>query len=362
MNVHNNLGNGIYGSGTNGFSISNSLVSSNGDNAGADEAGIRFDNGNGTIGISNTNIGGSVEDNIRIVNTSGSATLNISGSTIHDNNTLTGNDGLNLVANNTANITTSITSSNFTDNFANGVQVITNQSGVADVTINGGSYTGNNIGVNLADNSSGSYSFDVLNLTIGGAATDAGPVNIFAGSLSTGTMSGTISGNTITNSNSPTGPGIGVTGSGSSTLTTAITGNNISQIGHRGIDIEAGQGSDTINATVTGNTISNTSALALNGIFVESAVLSTDTSSMCAQIGGSTAALKNNVSVSAAGVADIRVRQRFAGAFRLPGYAGSSTDDAAVAAFVGVNNTVTDTVAADHLTAGWGGGAACPTP
>jgi hypothetical protein len=110
-----------------------------------------------------------------------------------------------------------------------------------------------------------------------------------------------------------------------------------------------------MNLKFSGNTVSNPNAGALNGIFVQSGAVSSDTTSVCADIVG------NSIS-GAYGSTQIRVRNRFAGTtFRLPGYAGAGNDITAVAAFLSGQNggaTASATINANIF----GGGAACPTP
>ena len=141
-----------------------------------------------------------------------------------------GNDGLLIEADGSASITADVLGSTFLRNRANGLQVITNGSGVADVEVDDSgtvqsSFDDNNIGVNIAHNSSGSLAFDVRDLTIDGLNVAAGtggsasPINLNLGACATTTsatttMTGTVSGNTLTNSNSTTGPGIRVNSNG----------------------------------------------------------------------------------------------------------------------------------------------------
>jgi hypothetical protein len=86
--------------------------------------------------------------------------------------------------------------------------------------------------------------------------------------------------------------------------------------------------------------------------------VSTDTTTICADIRGNTA------TTTAAGVFGIRVRNRFAGtSFILEDYAGAPTDDAAVQTFLATTNNAA-TTSADHSAAGSGFTtiAECPTP
>ena len=360
MTIQNNLGSGIRGTTVTGFSLTGSTVSGNGDDAAADEAGIRFDGLLGTASISSTTVSGSVKDNIRIVNSSGTLTsLAITGSTISSNNATTGNDGLTLEANTSANMTVSVTNTNFHDNRARGIKATTNGAGNLDLTVNGGAYTTNTIHVDLADNSTGALTFDVLNTTMSTSHTaDGSPINVFQGTGSTsGNMVGTISGNTITNNDSLSGPGISALATGTGQMVVKISGNDVSHVANLGISAIASQGSSHLDATVINNTVTLTGADAAHGITVESgSSLSTDTNAVCAVITG------NNSSTTGASQFGIRVRNRQTRTtFSLPGYGGSATNDAAVASFLAAANTAS-TSASHGTSAGFAGGAACLIP
>jgi hypothetical protein len=75
--------------------------------------------------------------------------------------------------------------------------------------------------------------------------------------------------------------------------------------------------------------------------------------------------LKNSFTHSLGGTiaaGDIRVRQRNDGIVRLPGYAGSATDAAAVIAYLAGRNTIVSASTATFDSAGFAGGAACQQP
>jgi len=376
INVLNNLGSGINGSNVTNFTLASSTIDNNGDDGGADEAGIRFNNLLGTASITNSTIANSIEDNVRVLNSSGTLSqLTISGTTIRDTETVSpGNNGLLIQANGTASITADITTSSFLRNRANGIQVVTNDSGTIDVEIgvaatagSGGTFTDNNIGVNIAHNSSGNLSFDVhrASLSNPNLSNGASPINLNRGATGSGTFSGTVSHNTITNNNSTTGPGIRIVGNGASgTMTVKVDSNNVSQIGNFGIEVlnrDANTPGMTINATIVNNTVNLASALATEAIRVNAGATSgppADSGTICADIRGNTA------STAGAGLSAIRVRQRFSTTFILEGYAGVKTDDAAVAAFLTTNNNGS-TATADHSASGSAGfltTANCPEP
>lgn len=362
MTIQGNQGNGIGGANVSGFALNGSTVLNNADNAAADEAGIRFDNLLGTSSIAGSEIAGSVEDNVRVVNTGGTLVLSVTGTIIRDNAAgITGQDGLRLLADGNAQMTVSVSGSHILRNRVVGISSATQAAGVLDVTVTGGSLQGNNVGVSFAHGSSGALTFDVLNIpVITGQA--ASPINInrLATASAASTFAGTVSGNVIgtvgvTNSGASVGPGVRVVSNGvGGAVTVAITGNTIREVNNRGIDVLARDGSSTINATITGNDIVLTSPGALEGIRVDAGALSTDAVKVCAAISGNTATTPS--------LSGIRVRQRFLGTtFQLAGYAGAPTDNAAVAAFLASTNTASATQA-DNGGPGFTGVASCPTP
>jgi hypothetical protein len=112
-----------------------------------------------------------------------------------------------------------------------------------------------------------------------------------------------------------------------------------------------------MDATITGNTVdlSTGGAGTLQGIEVDSGTLTSDTTSVCADV-------RSN-SVTDPATSDIRVRNRQAGThFRLPGYAGSATSTSAVVSFLTAQNTISDAAATVGSSPGFAGGGACAAP
>jgi VCBS repeat-containing protein len=368
MKIRNNLGNGVRGNNVTNVALRDSVVDNNGDDPATDEAGLHFTNLLGTSDITRTLVANSPEDNARIVNSSGTLSqLNVTDSTFRDTDTVSpGNDGLLLQADG-GSITADVLGSDFLRNRANGLQVITNGTGSMNVEVDDSGtqqsdFDDNNIGVSIAHNSSGTFSYAVRDLTIDGlnvapgTGGSASPININLASAATTPMVGTVSGNTITNSNSSTGPGIRMTGNGSATLTSLVDANTISQVANRGIEVIARDGSNRINATISNNSVTLNNALSADAIRVDAGAVSTDTTTICADIRGNTA------TTTAVGLFGIRVRQRFAGTtFILEDYAGAPTDDAAVQTFLSTTNNGA-TTSADHAGAGFTSIADCPMP
>jgi large repetitive protein len=183
----------------------------------------------------------------------------------------------------------------------------------------------------------------------------------------TGTVSGTISGNTV---GSPTvvgsgnGIGINLMAEGSFTDTLAITNNNIYQyVNDSGINFETEQGSAAMNLTITGNTIADPGTFGSWGLLGESGAETGDNGLVCADISGNS--LMGSAQAGQGG-ADIELDQEFGTTFQLPGYTGGDESASAVASFVAGNNTGNGTPSVIATVSGSGGGftggGACATP
>ncbi len=368
MKIRNSLGNGVRGSSVTNFALRDSVVDNNGDDAATDEAGLHFTNLAGTSDFTRLLVANSPEDNARVVNASGTLSqLSVTDSTFRDTDTVSpGNNGLLLQADG-GSITADVLGNTFLRNRANGLQVITNGTGSMDVEVDDSgaaqsTFDDNNIGVSVAHNSSGTFSYGVRDLTIDGlnvapgTGGSASPINVNLASAATTPMVGRVTGNTVTNSNSTTGPGMRFTGNGSATMTTLIDANTISQVANRGIEVIARDGTNRINATISNNSVTLNNALSADAIRVDAGSVATDTTTICADIRGNTA------STTAAGLSGIRVRQRHPGTtFILEDYFGAPTDDAAVQAFLSATNNGA-TTSADHGGAGFTFIADCPNP
>jgi hypothetical protein len=362
----------IRGVTVDGFSLANSTINAtgagkNGTSDIENEGSISFSDLTGTASITSSTIEDGFEDVVRIVNTSGTLSLTVTGSTIRDTSTAApGNDGLLLQADGTATINATITTSTFTGARANGVQVVTNNAGIADVDIgtaavanSGGTFQTNNIGVNLAHNSSGTFNFNVLNASFSQPTltTASSPINVNLGSAvvaDRGPMSGNIVGNTISNNNSTTGPGIRVIGNGTDTdgsnvLTVKIDGNTVSAVANFGIQIVTRDGNSTVNATVTNNVVTTATASAQQALRADAGAASGDSGTLNLDAHGNTL-----ITDPLSGLTAIRVRQRFNTTYRIEDYLGPQTADATVAAYLtSINNAAT--AVADHAATGSNG-------
>jgi hypothetical protein len=383
---------GIRGLTVNGFTLTSSRVVNNG-NA-VLERGIEMTNLVGTSSITNSLVSGNAEDNLYVKNGSGTLNLTTSGSTYANNSSTVGNDGIHFLGadvsgSNNSNMSITVTNCTFNNNRGDHFQATTDAVSSATQTIifqnnsltgdRGVTFGGNDLGAGITLNPSGTATVN-FNISNNGQSSGT-PTNqpwtgavvsaITINSSSNSTMSGTINSNIIgsaalADSGSSQGDGINITANNSSDITVAITNNTIRQYANlAGLNLSVVDGTtDTLNATITGNTIATPGSLASNGIFAQAGATATDTSFMCIDIGGA-GALANSIAGSGAnGGTDFRVRQRFGTTVRLPGYAGASTDTAAVVTFIQGRNAGAETGSATVQAPGGGfvGGAACTAP
>ncbi len=357
----------IRGFSVQGFTLDNSVINGvNGNNDGADEAVIRFDNLTVSGLIEDSTIQGGVETNIRVINNTG--TLNalvIQNSTIRSNSTTTGGDGIFARAQTGATMTVKVLNCIMNAHRDDHIQTDAENSGVLTTVITGNTLTSNGtvgappqastLGGQITVSGGAAFSststFNISNNIITGAV----PAPITVGVSSTtstasGLLSGTISGNQLgqagsANSGSSTSDGLSVIVNGASTINATITNNQIRQFNNIGMQFIKRDGSGSMNLTVTGNTVAEpVSPNALQGILVTSGATSgppADSGTVCADIGGA-GALVNTVTGPNFGGDLIRVRQRFSTFVRLPGYGGGATDTTAVANYLIGRNTITN--------------------
>ncbi len=383
MVIKNNAADGINGSQVDGLTLAGSTVSGNGtqaDVSGEDDDGLDFspngtgspDGLTGTVSITNSVITGSADNNAIISDTSGSLNLTVTGSTFSDDNATTGNDGLHIDADGTTDATVSVTGSTFTNNFGDHFQFSTDSasSGTNSVTFSDNTLTstdsgilGGGVVISPYGNSSTSITIDGNNIqdsVFTGIAIDEDGTS--------GTLSGTVHGNTIGTASSANsgsqGNDIGIFAEGSVTETLAITGNTLYQYENEaGINFLDREGSPTMNLTITGNTIADPGAFGSWGLLGEAGAETGDAGTVCADISG------NSMTGSAQpgqGGADFELDQEFGSTIKLPGYAGGAENTSAVVSFVQGNNVSGGTPSGIATVSGSGGGftgaTSCPAP
>lgn len=363
---------GINGNNVTNFTLTNSSVLNFGNET--REQGIQFRNLLGNSAIVNSTLTGNESSQLRVVNTSGTLTaFNVTGSTFSSSSTPNGTDGIQFEGSGTATMNINVQSSTMSNNAADGFFSSGTDNANVNITVTGCTIQNNGnagVNVNIVSNANGKFTI-TNNPTMTGMAGNV--ININVGGPSSGTLQGIISGNNIgtpgvANSGSPGGgSGIRVVSNGSGNLIAAIRNNNIYGITFgAGIDVLARDGNSAINVTITGNLLDLLSpTTGSHGIVVASGAVSTDATSICADIGGAGVLANNVKNTVGSGLSVIRVRNRFNGTlFRLPGYGGPGTDTNAVIAYLTARNVtnsgnVTATISGTNS---FSGGAVCTQP
>jgi len=401
MYLHDFANFAIRGTNVTGFTLANSDVTgANGTSQALDEASVNFGGLLGSAAITASAIDGGFEDNLTVVNTSGTLNrLTISGSTFGFNNTANGNNNLRITSENAGTTLNWTLQSSFVKGARADMLVGNNNSGSSMDSVIGGSTaslgnTFDNLGANahpgaaagsnrVVSTGVGPRTLDVRNNTIRGSKGEAIFVRSTVVGATKGSVNARVRNNVVgvaatANSGSAESSGIFLDGDGGSSMTAAVTDNTVYQYNNHGIRMDFGDeiiDGSVFNATVTGNTVSNPGSIFtdFNAIHLNNGtVAETDNFTTCVDIGGATAALKNSVAGGGKGVNapnnnDIRLRQRQSTTVRLPGYAGANNDNAAVVTYLTGRNTLTTAAASNTVPTGGGfvntpGGAACAQP
>jgi hypothetical protein len=296
MNITNNLGDGIGGTGINGLVLNHLVISGNGDNPATDESGINLteltgsaSNGAHPTSISNSNINNNEEFEIQVSNTTGTLTnLQLNNNTIAANGlAINGNASsphgnlVNFLGLGTSVMGLTVTGGSFTGNTVSdathiitGTGVFANSGGTSmTANVTGATFTNNNAGVDAStDPVATSLNFDIENNNFQGTRSTA--INHFDNGNApfTRTVNGTIKGNTIgtdatANSGSAVGTGILIQNEGAVNGKFLIDNNTVSQIGGagNGITVNVGLGGQATGGGETDVTITNNTIQHVNG-------------------------------------------------------------------------------------------------
>ncbi|HEU0130064.1 MAG TPA: Ig-like domain-containing protein [Mycobacteriales bacterium] len=372
MKVTGGSAHGIYGNNLTTFALDNSTISANGTNIALDHSGIYMTNLLGTSTMSNLDISGSREHNVFVRNSSGTSTLTLSNSNIHDNNSTEGSNGVAVISQlgGSATMTFTSTSNTFTNNRSSALLIFGESSQKMTATVTGGTWSGNGVGMDIASNGPGGLAFNISGGTITSGASSGSPIVLTKGSSSSGSganaFAGTVTGMNITHNNSGISSGIWMHGEGGGEARIAVTNNTVTNSGLYGIEASFGNtlgGSQNVQLTITGNNATTVNApsacpsgCAVAAILAEAGTVTGDTTAMCAHISGNTASNPDG--------ADIRVRTIQNTSFRLPSYSGGNADTAAVASFLQAQNAGSTATAFKSSTTGFTGGSpsTCTAP
>jgi len=373
MTITNNTGSGIRGDLVNGgLALSNLSVTNNSTKTSncatpSDTVNCQADIflynllGTGNT-ISNSTVSGGFEDNLHI-ESDGSNVLGglaISGSTIADNSSTTGNDGLQIISRVNAKMTVTANSNTFHGNRATSIMANAGDASSINATLtnnaiyNAGGANQGNIGIDVNGAVTSSLTFNVSGNTIGKNGATLAPlmnhgINVFFNSaVSGGSVTGNVSNNVIHNA------GYGFAGfgirlfpaNGNSVWKVRVDGNTVDNVGQDyGIFVGAGEqsgtGADVVQAGVMNN---NVSVLGVNGadpgaldaIRVQARV----NGSMCARISGNTA-----TPGSATGFFGIYTRQANAATYNLEGGTGGVAGSNPATSSIGTVGTINNVAA-----------------
>jgi methionine-rich copper-binding protein CopC len=326
---------GINGNNVTNLTLSNSSVLNFG-NA-VKENGLRFLNLLGTVSISGTTISGNEETQAWIQNTTGTVTVTVSASSFSTSSAPNGGHGIGFYGSGSATMNLDVQSgTQFTNIRSIGVQAHGLGNAQMTVKVNGSTFTNTgSAGIDIATKDSADTKFNVTSNTMTGQGATA--INVDLGGAPTGTQNATLQGNVSGNNLSPVSgaPGIsldanaGQVGQGGS-VTATVTNNQIS-IGAgsaNSINALTGDGAPTLNATITNNTVTTSGGATGGDFFLESAKITTDTSTACMEISGNN--IPNNTG------SEILISQRFGSTFRVRNFTGSTT----INAFLASQNTL----------------------
>ncbi|HBB88705.1 MAG TPA: hypothetical protein DC047_13930 [Blastocatellia bacterium] len=373
---------GVNGNNVTTFSMINGSKVRNCGNE-ANENGMQFANLLGTSAITGATFATNYNEGLDVVNTSSTAgSLTVTSGTFTGNGIGThGSALMKYSGDGAANMTVNVQSSSF--NFNNSYGYYTDTATTAHVTstINNSTFgTVNAVPVAIGYGISGSSKIDftVTNNTIVGG--DALQGSIFmVGFSETGitTASSYLNGTYDNNTIGTTGVigsgckngcgGVGVFPAGAGGMNLSITNNQIRQVSSQAISLSSNAGtSGALTMKIKGNIIAEPQtgfSSFLRALVLtpgNSAVSPVTNPTSCFDIGGAGTS-KNTISGSWLAGSYVRVQNaNNAGTTRFPGYAGSTTSDTALNAFVEANNTIpAGNVAVTHGTA-ITGGAACP--
>ncbi|HYI11946.1 MAG TPA: tandem-95 repeat protein, partial [Thermoanaerobaculia bacterium] len=359
--VSGGVQNGINGRNVTALTLDNVDVTGAGNEA--NENGVNIHNLFGTVTWTQLDATNNAGSQLEIQNASGTNNVTLNGGTFSNSawpGSLTSSHGILFAGYNSANMTISVQNCTIARNFGPAFNAISGLGATVNSTLNGGSLIDNGQHFVVALAESGSMTYALTNVgtawvdgSVGGHS-GVTPVSIFLGANSTGSITGTISGNTFglagtANSAACNGGCNAISvnnGNSDGSMTATITGNTIQRSGGGGISVTAGSGGGTdssiMKVKITSNILQmpdNTSGLS-QAIATSKGASAGDTTQTCTNI------LSNTINFTGGAgtwttAATIRLRNvGTTGAMTLPGYTGAATDYAAVATYLNGRNTI----------------------
>jgi CARDB/Bacterial Ig domain/Cadherin domain len=390
MWLHDNSNYAIRGTNVAGLTLANSVINGTNGTNGTDpfnDSSVYVSNLTGSATVSSSDIRGGFENNVSVVNSSGSLDrITFSSDTFGDNNATNGNDAVQLESLAAASaLKATIQNSTFTGAEGDLVDYSHNGSGLGDLVVSGNAFSNNHPGIatgggGLTLSNAGTSGTTTMSITNNSFRDAVGPGVLIVKTTGSSTQTGTFSGNTIgvagvANSGSAEGSTLKLQTAGQGTSTWTVSNNQIRGYNNFGIEVLAGGGataqSGAINTTITGNTITQpgntpgTITIPKQGVHFNIGTVPGDTYQACAAITGNNISTSGADSVPSTIDVDVRLRQRQSTTIRLPGYSGSATDTTAVQTYVASNSDVGTTVLAQTNAppgGGYTGGAPATCP
>ena len=391
MIINNSANHGIFGQTVSGFTLDNSrLAGTHGTNVGFDEAAVSISELTGVALFTNDSVSGGVEDNVRILNTTGTLdSLVFNNVRVGHMHATQGNDAMLIRVQDAAVVKARIRNSTFHGARGDMLQFNVVNSGNGEIVMTGNTFhnTHANIvsgvgGITLSGGGSGSTPRMRYTITGNSFRGSRGTMLVISKGVGTADYAGTVESNTFgqsgigagsNNTSSSEGSAVNFVLYGGGTHTTRVHNNQMYGYNNYGVLMEVGDfsggggGHGTLNATITNNTIAEPGSFAFpqQGIHLNVGLIENDAHTACVNITG-------NSMNDAGDSQDVRLRQRMKTTIKLPGYPGTTTDNTAVNNFVKANNgnAATLVVAATNSVAlgapdGPGNGfvaGACPVP
>jgi Bacterial Ig domain/RTX calcium-binding nonapeptide repeat (4 copies) len=344
-------GSGVVSSGVAGLTIANSTIEGSGD--AVPEAGVVATN-TGALTLTNSTVQDSYEDNIRVSQTAGSASVGITGTIVHSPNLPPfGNNGLTLIGTGTGNVIVNVSGSRIGANQGGGILTSFTDSSAHTLNVTTTTFVGNNMGVQIATAGSADATFDLNGNNVWTSGTNA--LQVLGGATSTtwSLIRGKIRNNTIGTAQPDSGArdliGIAVEVNDDADAILSITNNIVRHTDQDGIFVQARDPdiSDgdpavaTLDLTLRENQVQliDDNSVAPIGTVYGTRVESRHTTTVCLDIAANT-----STSVGAAG-RHFRTRQRDTSTFKLERLTGNAADPANIIAFLVAQNAPSGTTA-----------------
>ncbi|GAB4030035.1 beta strand repeat-containing protein [Spirosoma gilvum] len=288
VDITGTVQNGINVREVSGFKLQNSTLTQTGAGGQTEEGGLYALNLFGTAEITNSSLTFPAVRGAVIYNTSKTLSMTVAGSSFNDTQTsAVGADGFEMSSFGTSNTTLSITNCSFLRDKTNGIQFITENSSIGNITVSGCTIDPESVGgagLDIVSNGTSTLKYKIIN-NPNLKARLINVVNTFA--MGNSTMEGRINNNVIT-SLSGSGSGIRLTAQENNTshiaevLSNTVTGVSLDY----DIVAQARQGAGRMDVTIMNNNLSMpaSNTAAYNIAVISGASSSTYTNTMCARV------------------------------------------------------------------------------